>query len=138
MTGKTFHHLTARIHADLRSHALGGDPYTILFHIGEVPEQEITASVTPPTQHACFVGSVYNFSIPLTGTDGERVCKNCDEQAAAGSLSTAQIPLTRTIYNHATDTSITALEEMAPDQVEGYLKDHLHWVVVMVSTPLSS
>ena len=137
MTGTTSHHITACNLADLRSYALGGDPYTILFHIGEVPEIEISARTTAPTQHLRFVGSVYNFSTPLIGTDGQRVCENCDEQAAAGSLSSAQIPLTKTMYDYAADKSILELSHTDPDRVEEYLKEHLHWVVTTVSTPLA-
>lgn len=138
MTGTTYHHITDGNQANSCSYALGGEPYTILFHIGEFPEQEISTRTTALTQHSRFVGSVYNFSSPMIGADGQRVCENCDQQAVAGSLSTAQIPLTMTLYYHAADANIRELDQMSPDQVEAYLEKHLHWVVVSVSTRISS
>lgn len=137
MTGTTYYHVVHRNQANSYRYALGGAPYTILFHIGEVPEQDISTTATAQTLHARFVGSVYNFSSPTIGADGQRVCENCDQQAAAGSLSTAQIPLTRTLYHHAADEDIRELDQMSPDQVEPYLEKHLHWVVVSVSTRIS-
>ena len=138
MIGSTYFHTTDRNHANSCSHALGGEPYTILFHIGEIPEQEISTRKTALTRHPQFVGSVYNFSSPTIGADGQRVCDNCDQQAVAGSISTAQIPLTRTLYYHAADANIGGLDQMSPDQVEPYLEEHLHWVVVSVSTRINS
>ena len=121
-------------HADICSYALDGEPYTISFFIGEFQKLEISTRSTALIQHPRFIGSVYNFSSPMISADGHRVCENCDQQAAAGALSTAQIPLTRTLYDHAADTSISELDQMSPGAVEKYLEKHLTWVVVSVST----
>ena len=115
------------------SYALGGEPYAILFFIGEFPTVDISTRTTAPTRHPHFVGSVYNFSSPLVDADGNRVCENCDQQAAIGTLSTAQIPLTRTLYYHAADANINELDQMNPEAVEAYLEKHLNWVVASVS-----
>ena len=69
----------------------------------------------------------------MVGADGQRMCENCDQQAEAGSLSTAQIPLTRTLYYHAANANIRELNGFSPHQVEEYLEMHLTWVVVSVS-----
>jgi hypothetical protein len=115
------------------SYALGGDPYTLHFFIGQVSDTEVTNKTTIIARLPRYVGSVHTFSSRLN--DGEsNHCANCARQVEAGALSTAQIPLTMTLLQHAANDSITDINHIAPGAVEPYLKHNLTWKAVSVSS----
>ena len=82
-----FHDYTINVVYD--RYALGGLAYSILFFIGEPPEELSTYR-----QSNNFLGAVYTFSSPINNGDGSVACKNCAQQRSAKVLSKAQIPIT--------------------------------------------
>lgn len=116
-------------------YALEGDPYTIHFFLGAVPDSEITAGITRFFKHPRHVGCVYNFSSPMdaVAAGGAPRCANCTKQHDDGLLSTALVPLTIPLYNAAVDTSVPDIQHLSPDVVGPYLANQLSWVAVSTS-----
>ena len=106
------------------SYALGGVPYSIRFYLKESAASG-DDSYTP-------LGTVHTFSTSFK-SDGAVHCKICKDLADQDVRSTGQIPIKHALHDIARDTEHKSLETTNPDDVEGYLKDHLHWKVFMVS-----
>ncbi|OJD29174.1 tyrosinase central domain containing protein [Diplodia corticola] len=99
-------------------YALDGLQYALHFFLGRV-DRNI------PYQHQRnLVGSVYTFTFPFAGPNGTTRCPNCRQQAKAGVLSHAQIPLTR---------SVAQDERRTPADARNYFQRELQWVAVLDS-----
>ncbi|KAI1390406.1 uncharacterized protein F4822DRAFT_401841 [Hypoxylon trugodes] len=109
-------------------HALGGDPYTIHFYLGDVAGHEPLS----PSLHPHHVGSVSTFSFRAQ-REGTVHCGSCVQQAEKGVLSTAQVPLTIALHKIASNPSIPGLSEISPNVVETYLRDNLRWRAISSS-----
>ena len=89
-----FHDYTINVVYD--RYALGGLAYSILFFIGEPPE-----NLSTYRQSDNFLGAVYTFSNPINNADGSVACENCAQQSSAKVLSKAQIPITLPLLSKA-------------------------------------
>ena len=125
IAGDKFHDYIINIVYD--RYALQGRAYTILFFIGDPPENVATYRT-----HANYVGSVYTFSSPIVGADGAVGCDNCKKQASAGILSKAQVPLTVPLMIQAERNPRFVSGPLEPDDVKQVLQVGLKWVFVEI------
>ena len=98
--------------------------YAIHFFLGNV-ESEV--SVNSLTKHKNHIGLVYAF-----GGSGFP-CENCSNQKAKGVLSKGQVILTIPLIQQAKSQSNTLLNDLTPQNVNAYVRQHLSWKVVKVS-----
>ena len=106
-------------------YALQGRAYTILFFIGDPPE-----NIRTYKSHVNYVGSVYTFSSPIVTGDGTVGCSNCKKQASGGVLSKAQVPLTVPLMIQANRNPSFVLGPLEPGAVKQVLQVGLQWVFV--------
>ncbi|GKZ86659.1 hypothetical protein AnigIFM56816_002070 [Aspergillus niger] len=106
-------------------YALGGASYYIHFFLGRPPSE-----VDSFTHSETYIGSMFTFSSALEGTRNTVQCQNCLEQKEKGVLSTAQIPITKTILDFAKDPDKADFHTMEPEEVETYLETNLNWIAI--------
>lgn len=131
--GRTYYDYLINVLYD--RYALNGDPYSIHFFLGAPPPQTPgkAGSRTALTKHPRHVGSVYNFSTPISSASaGQPIiqCDNCKKQHDDGVLSAAQVPLTIPLHFLAGDERVTDINTMDPRAVGSYLEKELSWVAV--------
>ena len=61
-------------------------------------------------------------------------CGNCAQQAEAGALSTAQIPVTMPLLTQALNPDVGGISHIDSAAVENYLTANLDWRAINVST----
>lgn len=115
-------------------YALGGLAYSILFFLGEPPED-----LSMYRQSKNFVGQIFTFTSPVENADGSPACGNCAQQSEAKVLSKAQIQLTLPLVRKATELGKAPgregefpqlpingqLVDITPDKVEQILRDRV-------------
>lgn len=115
---------------------MDGQPFTIRFFIGNVPEGNYNAITQALTQ----VGEIYNFVDPVDFEQGG--CENCAKQKRDHLQVTGQIPLTNALLTrfkqkipHETESGeIMTLTGMNPEQIVPFLQAQFHWRVTDVSS----
>ena len=112
-------------------YALAGFPYTIHFFLGKVDDEWFTSQARSPAAHPDHIGSVYTFSFGGT-TDGLANCPNCSEQETARALSTAQVPLTISLYRHAQNNDIPDFNTIDWATAVPCIAENLTWKAVSV------
>lgn len=115
--------------------ALDGQPYSITFFLGDVPEG---GDYDFADDHTA-ISRVYNFSSEVEGRGiDESGCGNCKSQRDQNALFTGQVILTDYLIERIVQAeahrglTLTSLDQ---DEVVEYLKANLHWRITDVRFP---
>ena len=111
-------------------YALDGAPYTIHFFFGKIDDTTINNSPLGAEYLPEHIGSIYNFSASMQFD--KPTCANCERQTEEGTLSTALVPLTVSLYRAALSQTF-GVDVITPEEAERFLTAALTWKVTNVS-----
>ncbi|KAG8405442.1 hypothetical protein J3458_022097 [Metarhizium acridum] len=92
--------------------ALGGEPYSVEFHLETTNDQN--------QAECCTLGSFHNFTSPVVPD-----CENCQKQQDKGAKSKAQVPITLPLNGLVINPGFRDVTSLQPDHVNALLEQQL-------------